>query len=362
MRSTPDEVARDPLFQLNSLLWLAQPLPHGSQITPLLHTRGFRVYAIAPLLALPPDLRLAVQQAGLAVQQGARPDVVLAKEDEGKFALTECKGRSFGPDSSSAEQARVLLLFTGARAAEVLALDPTQVRDARLVVLIPEKEAALLRPTLEALRSELEQEALPVGEFLELGLEVTSTEVRLLIDAQASGFFGLPEGPAAFLKREPDTDPRPLYFIPFDPDLQQEEEEKVFCKRILFERMQSTVVAAVGRATPPADLVLKRNKMLNDATFGMFDHWENRDSGRHMRRLCREFMGAVAEAVESVAPGSLIYEPGQGWLVRLTDDEVHDSVIDALGRFSCETLDLREEPLPGLFDDLEIEGRGGGQP
>ena len=46
------ELIRDPIFQLNVLLWLAQPLPSGYGITSLLHSRGFDVYAIALRLSL----------------------------------------------------------------------------------------------------------------------------------------------------------------------------------------------------------------------------------------------------------------------------------------------------------------------
>jgi len=53
-----NELIGDPLFQLNALLWLTQPLPHGDRITPLFYQHGFTVYAIAPLLPVPLDLRL----------------------------------------------------------------------------------------------------------------------------------------------------------------------------------------------------------------------------------------------------------------------------------------------------------------
>ena len=48
MSPTKTEVISDPLFQLNVLLWLTQPLAEASAITPLLYQRGFSVYAITP--------------------------------------------------------------------------------------------------------------------------------------------------------------------------------------------------------------------------------------------------------------------------------------------------------------------------
>lgn len=121
MPSTHDDLLKDPLFQLNMLLWLAQPLPAGNEISPLLYRRGFTVYAIAPLLPLPLDVRQVVHDT-LALQSGVRPDIVLVHNQERKFAFHECKTNSFGPDSSTAAQIRSLLIISGSRAAEILGL------------------------------------------------------------------------------------------------------------------------------------------------------------------------------------------------------------------------------------------------
>jgi hypothetical protein len=113
---TLPELVKDPVFQLNVLLWLAQPLPQAYQeITPLFFNQGFDVYALAPLLTLPPDILLVMRDHEFAVQARTRPDVILAQELTGKFAITECKRGSFGVDSSTAQQARALLVLAGPR-------------------------------------------------------------------------------------------------------------------------------------------------------------------------------------------------------------------------------------------------------
>ncbi|MBM3301542.1 MAG: hypothetical protein FJY85_16520, partial [Deltaproteobacteria bacterium] len=236
-----NELIGDPLFQLNALLWLTQPLPHGDRITPLFYQHGFTVYAIAPLLPVPLDLRLVAQQAGIAMRDGVRPDAVLTRESDRKFAFAECKAGSFGPTSSTAEQARSLLVVAGPRAAEVLGLASGQVADSLLAFVVPEAGRELLAPTLVSLGKELGEKRISVGRFSVLSLVLTDTDVSIMTDELGSSFFGLPSGASPFMKREPDTDPRPLYFIPYDPDIGQSEEEKVFCKRVLFERMHSTV-------------------------------------------------------------------------------------------------------------------------
>lgn len=79
-----------------------------------------------------------------------------------------------------------------------------------------------------------------------------------------------------------------------------------------------------------------------------------------MRGLCRQFLNALTQAVNSVAPDTMIFLSGEGWKIRLQNEEQHKRMIDALTRFSCETLDLRSEPLPGLFDDAEDDESAGG--
>jgi hypothetical protein len=349
----PNELIRDPLFQLNALLWLAQPMPSESEIRPLLYEQGFTVYAIAPLLGPPPDMRLAAQKAQISMQERVRPDVVLEHKSDRKFAFTECKANSFRPTSSTAKQARSLLVVAGPRAAEVLGLAPGQVADSLLAFMTAQSEQVPLTQTLETLSKELHAARIPAAQFSVLGLILTDAEISIAIDDQANAFFGLPKGNNSFMKREPDTDPRPLYFIPYDPDISQSPEERKFCKRVLFERMQSTVVAAVGRARPPCELHLNFEKILNDAMFGMYGQWENRESAKHMRQLCRQLMDALAQAVNSKVPNSITFQLDKGLRIILQNSEQQEKVLDVLTHFSSVTLDLQTEPQPDLFDDLE---------
>jgi len=107
----PEQLIADPLFQINMLLWLTQPLPDDAQareagvapfeIKSLLHTQGYVVYAIAPMLTIPGDVRLAALGARLAIRDGVRPDAVLCRERDLSFLFVECKASSFSPDSSS---------------------------------------------------------------------------------------------------------------------------------------------------------------------------------------------------------------------------------------------------------------------
>jgi hypothetical protein len=236
----------------------------------------------------------------------------------------------------------------------VLGLTPSQVVESLLILFAPWDQCGPLAGTFSGLRDQLLAARLPAGESSIVGLALDESKMGIVLEEQESRFFGVPTGFNGFIACEPGTDPRPLYFIPFDPDVNQSAEEKAFGRRVLFERMQSTIISAIGRACPPCEVPLECEPLLNDAMFGMYGQWENQDSSRCMRRLCREFVEAIMRAVNGSSPGVMtINAPGYIWKVTLETQEQSDSVLDALARFSCETLDLKAAATPTLFDDLE---------
>ena len=187
--------------------------------------------------------------------------------------------------------------------------------------------------------------------FTILALQADANDLSMIIDDAGAAFFSLESGSNPIMRLESDTDPRPLYFIPYDPDVTySSEREKDFCKRVLFERLHSAILVAVGRANPPAELILGPDRLLNDATFGMYAQWENRDSARHMRGLCQQLMRPLTQSVNSVAQGVVRQDERGAWAIKLDSFEQQEKVIDALTRFACETLDLRTEAEPELFE------------
>jgi hypothetical protein len=346
--SSLDDLASDPLFQLNSLLWLAQPLPSGSDVTPLLWERGFAVYALAPLLTLPPDVRLKLQDAGLPHQGSTRPDVVLRRERDRRHAMMENKGKSFGPKSSTAEQARTLLVASGPRAAEILGLRPTDVGRSAAAYLVASASAQQMRETLRTLRKELQSAGIESGETPVVAIESDSQAVYLIADSDARDFFGLDER-LAFLAVEAGNDPRPLYFIPYDPDCQQDPEQEAFCKRVLFERIQATVLGAAGRALPPATVPFEAERLLDDATWGMYGVWDNTDTRKHMRKLTRFLLGKLASAVCAEVQQAFLYIEGQRWLLNIASGDAQARICSVLSRFSCQTMEVSADQWE-LFD------------
>jgi len=351
----PSELVADPVFQLNSLLWLTQPLPEAAGIRPVLREAGFEVDAICPPVTLPPDILLLFKDSGLAHQDNIRPDVVLCRQQDGRYGVVECKGNSFGPGSSTARQARTLPAAAGPRLDEALGLRSGTITRSTAGYLVPSQAAADMGLTLEALGNELGSKRLRAGASCVLALEPGDTAVSLVADNAARDFFGLPVEKVDFLPVEEGTDPQPLYFIPYDPDCSQSEEERAYCKRVLFERIQLSLLGAGGRAVPPAELVFDAVGLLNDATFGMYDLWENKESAKHMRKLVRQMLAKLAEILRSEVDDGFRFVENKGWTLQIPSEKTKDAICNALSKFSCETMDLRQEPERTLFDDLADE-------
>src|SRR3989338_8016764 len=117
-----DKIIGDHLFQMNLILWLAQPIGMNIGLRAILAESGYSVYSIAPSLALPIPIRQRIREKNINAQDGCSPDIILGKEKSNFFLLVECKKQSFGPDSSTSEQARTLLLLDGQILGESLAL------------------------------------------------------------------------------------------------------------------------------------------------------------------------------------------------------------------------------------------------
>jgi hypothetical protein len=236
-------------------------------------------------------------------------------------------------------------------AAEILGLDQSQVSRVVLEYLMPEEKRPEQTNTNRALISELKQRGLSSGEVQILGLQMTATFLELVV-VENNNIFGLGTGVHAFMIIEPETDPRPLYFVPYDPTIDQSQTERDLSKRILLERLHAGIVSYVGRAICPANLTFLADSLLNDAMFGMYAQWEDHESNRHLKRILKQLMDAIGKALNDEIPDVFrSFQQGQ-WTIALTNEPLKEKVLAVLTSFSCETLGRVKEPEPDLFDKL----------
>lgn len=346
-----NELIRDHLFQQNAIIWLTQASVSPNGIVPVLSKQGYSTLAIGRLLTLPADIRRAVHEAGLVTQDSANPDFILIHKTDRKYLLVECKENSFGPSSTTAKQARALMIMAGKRAAEILGLDTSEVEASFLGYVLPEENAAQLSNTLGHLREEMSRVGLPCGQSSVLNLVVRNGEVCLLVEDTAASFLGLIDGVHPFMRFEPETDPRPFYFLPYQPGLNQSAKERNKCKFDLLKRLQQNVVVEVGQMRPPAQLCLEADSLLNRAYSGIYELWEDRNDRQHLRRLCNRFLNKLARALHSSVSQSMVQDNSR-WKVTAENKDQHDRLMTTLTRFSPEATDLLEH-MPQLPESYE---------
>ena len=277
----------DPLFQLNTVLWLLQPLPNRvGALRPLLHDAGYRVRALGKSLTASADVeRLLATE--LDLRGAPAPDVLASAPDAQSWPVFECKASSFGSESSTSQQATKIL----ARATDLslVAGSPPAVAVPGCVAYVTRRDQVDdLQATLDALAEVLRSVGLTPAASSTIGMSV-ETGVGVVVGPVA----GELPGPAGEALSEPvtvleaagtDEDARPLYLVPFDPSIEQSEEERNACLRILLARARAQAASSIGRSPAPGNTVLEGHDLLDSATFGLSKLWrdnKSRDAASH---------------------------------------------------------------------------------
>jgi hypothetical protein len=336
----------DPVFQLNVTLWMLQPAPPDAPIRPVLRDVGYLLSALSRELPAPVALR-----PGLNVLVGSdtapAPDVLAEPPAGAPWLVIECKGSSFGPDSSTARQALKLLAVSGDLTSS-LGLSTGSERPGFVTYLTRLEERDRLLDTLLELRRRLTDAGLPAGPAGALGLFRSDDGDVCVQRSSRDGDWPEPaasalEPPARIIRLDPEEDPRPLYLLPWDPSVQQDREMRAFCRSVLFARVAAETVAVLGHETVPQRAILKVESLLSSATFGVSDRWRSkRDLARTIRDCTRFLTDALSPVGEQLGLVSAV-DPHRIELTVRTQADLDDA-IEAL---------IRANPLEGPAPEPE---------
>jgi len=279
----------------------------------------------------------------------------LETKEKKKFCILECKTSSFGPDSSTARQTRTLLLFAGPIISEVLGLGIRGQNEGILCYFTGSNQIEMMENTLKTLEKEIKEKIkLESGNYGCFGIKPEQSAILLEYSEKIKNFLNLIEdSPAKILTFEEDTDPRPLYFIPYDPNIQQTKEEQKRCRRILFERILSYIISKVGGTDIPSYIIFTTEEMLKSATFGAYEIWEDTEAKKHVRKLIRGLLGDIRSSIDKSLQECINYESKRGWIFDLKDKETYEELLKQLQKFKPEGLDLSKKIEPNLFDNME---------
>jgi hypothetical protein len=350
MADDVQELLGDPVFQLNAALWMLIPARPESGTRPLLREVGYALDAIERNLHIPFELR--EQVANYAGTSGpTSPDSVACAAHAPPWLALECKRSSFGPSSSTAEQARKLIVLA-ADLRRPLGLSNESDGSGVVGYLTRAGESTGLNSTLDQLRAEALAAGLPTGLTGVLSLDSQNGQVMVRLvggeewPEHVRTFFTQPK--CLFMPPE-GADPRPLYLIPCDPNSvsDPESEHHKYGVGVFLDRVTQSAIASVGAAQCPQFVALLADALLESATYGVSNMWWG-DGRNQLRRMA---VGHLRRLLEPHAEEIRLHWQGAERVeFHLHTDATQNAVIERL----VSALQAGADP-----DRLALYGEGG---
>jgi len=288
----PDStLAKDNLFQLNTVVWASFPQPVGAPVTPVLRNAGYTLYAIEKPLDASVAEKAQLNKSTLEIGPNPVIDVVLYREKDSTYILVECKPSSFGLNSDWTPQARGLIVAGGSVASR---LGVSGKSTSEMCYLVPAEDTQPTDATLIALHKEVLSQGLKECPTGVIGISVRSDGAYLGLSNRPQGtalmpLALIPEQKVVSVTAE--QDPRPLYVIPWIPDGQDSNDLEAFK-----EKIRVKLLSWLGKAAIDCSEVLYFEVLLNDVSRGVFQYWGDKKSlfGRvfpTVEKLVRIFFG-----------------------------------------------------------------------
>ncbi|WP_457493137.1 hypothetical protein [Streptomyces sp. P5_D11] len=337
-------LTRDPVFQVNSCLWLVSDQAVGiSPIRPYF-AAGYRLRALGPRFPFSSSIKPKLVSIGWNPAP-PEPDIVVHHHESGDHLVLECKASGFGSESSTAWQARKLLV-AGADSESALSVSG----DAFILYTLPVEDAELQMQCLEELHAEVEEAGLAAAEYGTLGLEVD--ERGLWVELRLSRPCDKPHivkiSGRVLISPDVGGDSRPLYLIPYDPTTadNQDPTERAYCYRQLLERVYLAAVRALGTAQVPDSVVLTGDDLLREATFGISAKWQAKELNTLKVNLLR---GMATVLGKRDLKGKVHFHTSR-LEVLLNGDDDRQAAINMLLKANSEQLALQ-----GTTGQLDVE-------
>lgn len=349
----------DPLFQLNAVLWMLQPMPEQpNPVNAVLHLHGYAIRSLGQSLTAD-----AVLERQLAVELDLRgspaPDVLASAPTGNPWPVFECKGSSFGPDSTTSDQA-LKILARGADLSLTVGSAPSQTIDGCVVYVTRKEEATQLQATVEELSAILAQAGVSPAPASTLGLRIergTGLLARVIAGSfPGKGGSALASDVLILRAAGPQEEARPLYLVPFDPGIQQDAEERTRCLRVLLARGQATAASALGRGPSQGTAVLEGHALIDAATYGLAKHWRDTAVRERAAQEILRFVKAALTAMRNPKAPMVMEGGGPKRLeVVIRSDEHRQACADAVMAHPLpaepELSEFVEQELP--FADVE---------
>lgn len=266
----------DELFQLNLLIWLVWS-SNASGIKPVFREDGYQLEAIGPTCRPTIQVHAIANQAGLPFKTEANPDILLRHSQRNLFLPIECKLNSFGPDSTAAEQANVLLSVEGSQIAASIGLPQAQNWQSFLIYALNADHDRMLE-TLQELTLRLKSANLSVVSSGTLGIIVSSDGIDLQTlpcdVVPVSALRSERPNIIRVMELEDGGDPRPFYLVPVDPSIKL---NNPFGIRLIEERIRTAVMSVFGSKLDMGAFEVTEDEFMREV-LEIWDYWKDRQA------------------------------------------------------------------------------------
>ncbi len=354
----PTDVIGDPIYQVNLMLWLLQPLNDSYPVRPILKELGYELFDIGPSMPLSPELRTKLTELSISHVEAPKPDLLISKNGTSEFVTIECKSQMFGSTSKKpAHQARSLLLQNGEQFNLAIGLEVDASPELHLVYIAKHSETHNPEEGICQIRSELSKVGFNPVRTGTIGIDFYQDGIYLR-DNYGQG--EIPESLKEIIGEgitvqqfSPDENPIPLFYIPWDPNVSyQPEEMGNYCEQVFCERILAETVCEIGRRHVPGVVEVEYDYLLNAATSNFYERWRSKDTRRALQRSCRELLTDALKSAESHFEKLTLTQPRQGIILSINDEESKETIIDSLTKFKRGKWIKREELHQGcLFQD-----------
>jgi hypothetical protein len=348
------DAIRDPVFQLNLLIWMAKPQPKdaymkGLGVRPVFTEWGYRIISIEVPQTLSEATQAAIRASGVQVQGEVEPELALAKHEVKKGLVFEAKRDSFSPASTTSKQARAHLLLAGGDFAD--AFRPLE--QGLCCYVVPGDRTQPMAECLAALTKELTDKALKPGVFSVHGLSSDQTGINYVWDAALKAHVGANDDSAVVMTGlADDTDPSPLILVYSDDDCWNEA-QRGFYRQVMINQARSRLLCDLHNHEPGSEYAVTARDLLLRTTDGIFEY-VGRQRQKNLTRLIRDnVIKRIHDYWKDRQPGVHMDKDGKlsiAWQVTSQKDEFTAWLEDRRVKFVDEKP--AEEPEPTLFDGM----------
>jgi hypothetical protein len=285
-----------PLFQLNLMLFLTWPAP-PSFVEPIFQREGFVLRSIAPSIGVPLDALLRVQAASLPIRPTVSPNVLLEQSDQQQLLLIECKLSSFGPESSTSQQARALLACHGSYLAERIGVTEAADWKVYLLYAVGGGQEGPMQDTIQALSQELHAARISTADGGAVGIHIRADGVYLSPDVQSNipvqTLRQAPSDGVRVMALEEGEDPRPLYLIPLDPSIGTDDPVE---RQVVEERVRQALTSLIGSRLDMPSFEVTMDEILTAVT-EVWHLWQDKKAAKCFSNAVRAYVKQVLRQV-----------------------------------------------------------------